>query len=176
MSQLGEATVTRRGKNIVVCSDGTGNRDIEGRGTNVFSSYYVYLAACVAVLVAASAPEGARTTPGAFVRNLGTLVYNIATLQVGALLDTARQLLVSRSLLALLASGFVLSWMLERVADSRMSREFGRFWHDRQPQLREALKGARKGAAKAFGSGNAWPPTGDTESVAPDGSRADGAP
>jgi len=39
-TEVQAVTAPRRGgKNIVVCSDGTGNRDIQGRGTNVFKLF-----------------------------------------------------------------------------------------------------------------------------------------
>ena len=113
-------------------------------------SYYVYVLSCLAVVVAASAPEGARTAPGDFVRNLGTLVYNVVTLKVGALVETGKQLLSSPYLLGLLLAGFAASWALDRAATSRMSRTFGGFWHRHQQSLRNALKGARQVAAKAL--------------------------
>ena len=111
-------------------------------------SYYAYLATCTLAIVAASAPEGARTTPKAFAHNAWTLVVNIVTLDIGALFGTLKQLAGSPYLLLLLASGLTLAWALDRAAASRMSRMFGEFWHARNPALRAALKGARQAAAE----------------------------
>ncbi len=123
-------------------------------------SYYVYLLSCLAVLIAASAPEGARTTPADFFHNLGALAVNVATLRVFKLLRTARELVSSPALLLLLVSGFVLSWALDRAANSRMSREFSGFWHERQQALREGLKSARVEVAKTLTAGTIPPRTG----------------
>jgi hypothetical protein len=43
----------------------------------------------------------------------------------------------------------VVSYLLELFADSRMSAVFSQFWHKAQPELRRALKRARKAAAAA---------------------------
>ena len=122
-------------------------------------SYYVYVLSCLAVLVAASAPEGDRTTPSAFVRNFGMLIYNVVTLRIGHLLHTAWELVSSPPLVVLLVSGFLLSWALDRTANSRLSREFSGFWHEHQQALREGLKTARAVAAKTLGAGTVPPPS-----------------
>jgi hypothetical protein len=54
-------------------------------------------------------------------------------------------------LLGCLVSGFLVSYLLELLADRRMSAVFSQFWHEVQPELRRALKRARKAAAAAQG-------------------------
>jgi predicted metal-dependent RNase len=56
-------------------------------------------------------------------------------------------LLVSPGLVGMLLGGFVLSYFLQLIADRRMNRVFSQFWHQVQPGLRSALKGARTSAA-----------------------------
>jgi uncharacterized protein (DUF2235 family) len=155
-----DAAVAARARGVestLRAADGGNGRSLLARVSRAIVigriSYYVYLASCLAVLVAASAREGARTTPQAFLHNLGTLLYNVVTLSIGALLQTVKQLVSSPPLLVLLVSGFVLSWALDRVANSRMSREFSGFWHEHQQALREGLKSARVAAAKTLGAG-----------------------
>ena len=118
-------------------------------------SYYVYVGTMAATVIAASAPEGERTTVWDFVRNAWTLISNVTTLQLGALFETFARLASSPYLVLLLVSGFVLSWALERIADTRMSSVFGQFWHGQQQRLRGALKSARQSA----GQRPSMPPT-----------------
>ena len=81
------------------------------------------------------------------------------TLRVGRVLHTAWALVSSPPLVMLLVSGFLLSWALDRAANSRLSREFSGFWHEHQQALREGLKTARVVAAKTLGAGTIPPPS-----------------
>ena len=113
-------------------------------------SYYVYLASCIAVLIAASSSEGGASLvhPWLVLKNAALLIFDIITLQVVALFNTFKRLLVSPGLVGLLLGGFVLSYFLQLIADQRMNRVFSQFWHQVQPALRSALKGARNSAAQ----------------------------
>ena len=109
-------------------------------------SYYVYIAACVAVVAAASAPADIGTTGWAWrwLTGAATLIGNIVTLQVGELWKTVKTMATSPWLFGPLVAGFALSYALAFVADRRMTAVFSGFWHEHQPRLRAALKAARK--------------------------------
>lgn len=112
-------------------------------------SYYVYLVTCLAVIAAASAPADLVASGWAWrwLTGAGTLIGNVATLQVGELWKTVKAMATSPWLFGPLLAGFALSYLLALVADRRMSRVFSRFWYEQQPLLRAALKAARKEAA-----------------------------
>jgi uncharacterized protein (DUF2235 family) len=112
-------------------------------------SYYVYLATCLAVVAAASAPEDLSASGWAWrwLRGAVDLVVNVVTLRVGELWTALTRLVTSPWLLLGLVSGFVLSYGLTFLADRRMSAVFSRFWYEQQPRLRDALKAARREAA-----------------------------
>jgi uncharacterized protein (DUF2235 family) len=61
-----------------------------------------------------------------------------------AALGVAAPLMSSVGLLAIALGGFGLAYAMQIFADRTMTRLFSRFWHDVQPQLREALKDARR--------------------------------
>src|SRR6266545_474060 len=88
-----------------------------------------------------------RAHPWLWIRNGALLVYNVATMQGTALVETLKRLVTSPGLLGGLAGGFVLSYALSLLADRRMSAVFSQFWHEQQPKLRAALKAARMMAA-----------------------------
>lgn len=117
-----------------------------GAMTTGLVAYYVYLAACLATLIAASSPEAGagRWKPWLYVKNAVVLVWNVVTVNGDALLGSAQQLLSLRWLLVLLVGGFVVSYALMTGANRRMSRVFSEFWHRWQPVLREELKDARR--------------------------------
>ncbi|MGH7233752.1 MAG: DUF2235 domain-containing protein [Nitrospiraceae bacterium] len=119
------------------------------------ASYYVYLIACIVVVLAASAPDGVRSflNPLSVAKNAGLFVADVATLQLGAVFTSMKQLAMSPWLIGFLAGGFLVSYLLMLSADYRMSAVFSQFWHQVQPKLRDALKRARKTARKL--------PTGD---------------
>ena len=114
-------------------------------------SYYVYLLSCTAVVIAASAPEGGRVLlmPWMLVKNVGRLIVNLVTLDFGMVFTSVKHLGTSPWLLGCLIGGFLVSYLLELSADSRMSAVFSQFWHKVHPELRRALKRARKTAAAA---------------------------
>lgn len=115
------------------------------------ASYYVYLASCIAVLLAA----GGTTTPAGLmdpqgiVRGTGDLVSRLRHDLPGTLLQTARQIWADRSLAAWLVAGFGLAYALALVADTRMRSVFSQFWYEQQPKLRDALKRARDDVQQA---------------------------
>jgi hypothetical protein len=57
------------------------------------------------------------------------------------------RLVTSPRLLGVLIAGFLGSYLLALFADRRMRAVFSQFWHEVQPQLRQALKHARESAA-----------------------------
>ena len=71
-------------------------------------SYYVYIAACVAVVAAASAPADIGTTGWAWrwLTGAATLIGNVATLQVGELWKTVKTMATSPWLFGPLVAGF----------------------------------------------------------------------
>lgn len=144
----------RAAESVLRSADGGDGRSLLARTPGAIAAgrlaYYVYLTSCLAALIAAAAPEGQRT-PDAIAGNLWTLISRVLAGQLGALWEPAQHLLESPALLLLIVGGFVLSRVLDRWADSRMSHEFSGFWHARQQDLREALKSARQTAAKALG-------------------------
>ena len=108
-------------------------------------SYYLFLLTILATLFAASAPDGG----GTFLEHLkstGALLGHLVTLQWGKVGESLRRLLDTQWLLAMLASGYLLSWTLAFTVDRRMSDKFSEFWHRQQPLLRAALKRARERA------------------------------
>jgi len=117
-------------------------------------SYYVYVLSCVAAVLFASVPPGGgtRLTPWVVLKTAGTMIASTASFQFGPAWHGLMQLATTPALGALLA-GFVLSYLLWLAVDSRMSFVFSRFWHRRQPKLREALKSARKAAAASAAGG-----------------------
>jgi hypothetical protein len=83
------------------------------------------------------------------VKNAGRLIVNLVTLDLEMVFTSVKHLVTSRWLLGCLIGGFLVSYLLELLADRRMSAVFSQFWHEKQPKLRRALKHARKTAAKA---------------------------
>jgi uncharacterized protein (DUF2235 family) len=114
-------------------------------------SYYVYLLACIAFLVAAATPreEVALFSPW-FFKHAALLVGNLLTSPVDTAIGMVKRLLDDPVLLAWLAGGFVAAYLLALYADQRMSYVFSRHWFGEQQQLRSALKKARQ-AAKVRG-------------------------
>jgi len=113
-------------------------------------SYYVYLAACLMALVAASAPGSlssvldVRAFPGQVVATIGGFLTS--PLQSG--IGLARRLLAEPKLLAGLGGGFVVAYLMAFLAERRMRAVFSTFWHEVQPRLRAALKQARATVAE----------------------------
>jgi hypothetical protein len=109
-------------------------------------SYYVYLASCLFVVGAASAPDGwgSLAMPWVLAQGAGRLLGGLLTSPVATGLDVLRQLWATPSLLGALLVGFLISYVMSSVADRRMSRVFSQFWHDTQPVLREAFQKARR--------------------------------
>jgi hypothetical protein len=113
------------------------------------ASYYVYVLSCLAVLIGASALNGPEPEINLWrlIKNAGLFLMNVVTLHFGAVFAGVKHLASSPRLMALLASGFVLSYALSKFADVRMSAVFSQFWHEQQPELRDALRKARETAA-----------------------------
>lgn len=123
------------------------------------ASYYVYLLSCAAVLIAASAPPGAQSglNPWRWLRSGALLVANLVTEPLGTVASIITGLAANPTLAGGLAAGFLAAYLLEVVADRRMSAVCSQFWHEAQQQLRDALKRARKAAgARVTESTAAW--------------------
>jgi hypothetical protein len=113
-------------------------------------SYYVYLVACIAVIVAAAAgpAEGLSMIHlWPFLKNAGLLIYGLVTSPIDTAIKVFWGLVSNRTLLIFLALGFVASYVLGLLADQRMNAVFSQFWHKQQQRLRDALKRARRIAA-----------------------------
>jgi uncharacterized protein (DUF2235 family) len=118
------------------------------RGTLIVGqfAYYIYVVACLAVILAASVPPdaGSRLNPWTVLKNAGGLVYDAATAQWGPIWDATKRLFGDPALLLTLLAAFAISGLLAYYVDHARSRSFSRYWHDARHDLREALIAARK--------------------------------
>ncbi len=109
-------------------------------------SYYVYLVACTLTLFAVALEgdfgrlrqpvEAASTTLG--------LIGRLAMGEWGEGVQAIRRLLSQWPLLIGMAAAFLLALALSSAADRRMRTQFSRHWHQVRPQLRDALRAARR--------------------------------
>lgn len=118
---------------------------VRGAITIGLVSYYVYLAACILLLIVASgaASYASLIRPWRLFGGIGRLVFGAITSPVGTLSEAANQLRLNPWLALSVGCGFVLAYLLSLFADSRMEGKFSEYWNSLQPKLREALKGAR---------------------------------
>jgi uncharacterized protein (DUF2235 family) len=128
----------------------------KARGTLILGqfAYYIYVASCLGVILAASVPpdSGSRLNPWTVLKNAASLIYHAATLQWAPLWESTQRLFSDPALLLALLGAFVVSAVLASyVADTR-SRTFSRFWHESRQELREALKAARERMQASAGS------------------------
>jgi hypothetical protein len=109
-------------------------------------AYYLYVASCLAVILAASVPEnaGSRLNPWIAVKNTGSLIYDAATGQWAPLFESAKRLLTDPRLMGTLLIGFAVSAALAYYVGHTRSLAFSRFWHESRQELRQALKSARE--------------------------------
>jgi len=125
----------------------TGSDLKKARGTVAIGriAYYLYVASCLAVLLAASVPAdaGSRRNPWTVLSNAGQLLYNTATGQWAPVWASARRLVTDPKLMGTLLVGFAVSAALAYYVDHRRSLIFSRYWHDARQDLRTALKSAR---------------------------------
>src|SRR4030095_16436097 len=100
-------------------------------------AYYVYLATCVAVVLVASAPQGAGAwwDPWAWLTSAALLIYTVAPFQAAALVGTLKRLALSPALLGALVAGFLVSYVSSLLSDRRMSAGFSPFLAEPQPKL-----------------------------------------
>ncbi len=107
-------------------------------------AYYIYVASCLAVILAASVPPdaGSRLNPWTVLKNAGGLVYDAVTGQWGPIGDAVKRLFSDPALLLTLLLGFAIAAMLASYVDHVRSRAFSSFWHESRHDLREALKAA----------------------------------
>jgi uncharacterized protein (DUF2235 family) len=132
-------------------------------------SYLLYVASCLAVILAASIPHNAdgRLNPGIVLRNALRLVYEVVTLQWNSLWAAAQRLWAGSDLLMTLLAGFLISGALAYYVDSRRSLSYSRFWHDARQDLRSALKDARLRAQQELDSPGLSRNTHDADSGLP---------
>ena len=127
-------------------------------------SYWLYVATCVAVILAATSTADLQSwpriskeifsqalNPASLIGVSWTMLKASATLVIGLVTSpfvTATavlgQLWQAPALLATLLAGFVAAFLLAKMADDWMSAEFTGFWHQEQERLLDALKGARE--------------------------------
>jgi hypothetical protein len=109
-------------------------------------AYYLYVAACTAVILAASVPpdSGSRLNPWIVLKNAGRLIVDALTLHFGPLRRSAERLLVDPGLVLTLLAAFGFAAMFASYVAQTRRIAFSRFWHDSRHDLREALKSARK--------------------------------
>jgi hypothetical protein len=109
-------------------------------------AYYIYVASCLAVILAASVPEhaGSRLNPWTVLKNAGSLIYAAVTMQWQPLFASAKRLLTDPALVGTLLAGFGVAAALAYYVRYRRSLVFSRFWHESRQELREALKAARE--------------------------------
>jgi hypothetical protein len=79
-------------------------------------------------------------------RHAGELIFGLVTSLIDTVIKVFLGLVSNRTLLVILAFGFVVSYLLGLFADRRMDGVFSQFWH-KQQRLRDALKRARRIAA-----------------------------
>jgi uncharacterized protein (DUF2235 family) len=109
-------------------------------------AYYIYVASCLAVFLAASVPEdaGSRLNPWIVLRNAGALLYDTLTGQWNSVLLAAKRLTTDPRLLGALIEGFIVSGGLAHYVSRKRGMAFSRFWHNGRQEIRDALKDARK--------------------------------
>jgi uncharacterized protein (DUF2235 family) len=107
-------------------------------------AYYIYVASCLAVILAASVPPdaGSRLNPWTVLKNAASLVYDAVTGQWGPIGDSMKRLFSDPALLLTLLLGFAIAAILASYVDNVRSRAFSGFWHKSRHDLREALKAA----------------------------------
>jgi uncharacterized protein (DUF2235 family) len=109
-------------------------------------AYYIYVASCLAVVLAASVPPdaGSRLNPWTVLKNAAGLVSDAVTGQWGPIWDSTKRLFSDPALLLTLLAGFAIAAILASYVDHVRSRAFSGFWHESRHDLREALKAARE--------------------------------
>jgi uncharacterized protein (DUF2235 family) len=149
-----EVFMQQRAKNVegVLAASGAGDDTLLARvsGAVVVGrlSYYVYLATCTLVLIAASGPGGVMSllNPAKLLRDIAGLIFGGLTSPVETLIGIVRQLASDPALAAWLGLGFLVAYLLSLIADRRMNAAFSQFWYQNQQKLRDALKQARAAA------------------------------
>jgi len=119
----------------------------KARGTVLIGrlAYYLYVVCCLVAILAASVPPdaGSRRDPWIVLKNVGTLIYDVVTVQWEPLLAAAKRLFTDPKLIGMLLAGFTVAGVLAYIVDHRRSLVFSRYWHDARQDLRNALKSAR---------------------------------
>jgi uncharacterized protein (DUF2235 family) len=116
-------------------------------------SYYVYLVSCTVVLIAAvSGHDWSSVLNPIPLNQVGALTLGFISSPVMTSMDVARMLGLARGLLGCLIGAFSVAYALALWSHASLSRTFSQHWHDAQPQLREALKKARRTRVEAESS------------------------
>jgi uncharacterized protein (DUF2235 family) len=112
------------------------------------AAYYVYMAFCVAVLLAASglSPQSLSTHPWMALATAGKLIWALITNLIPTVTQIAVQIVRNPALALFLGAGFATSYLMMFIANQRMDAVFSGFWYPRQTALRDGLKQARKDA------------------------------
>jgi uncharacterized protein (DUF2235 family) len=97
-------------------------------------SYYVFVGTLTAVALGALAAM-TRERGGGVAAGVGLVTEGTAVVW-----ELPRVILSSLPMSATLALGLALAWLLEVVADARVSRACSEFWHARQPRLLAPLR------------------------------------
>jgi hypothetical protein len=118
-------------------------------------SYYIYLLSCVAALIAASGaldePSGIGIWPTT--KGIGLFLVNLVSSPFATLYAVGQNFSGDVIRVALIASGFLIAYLLMKITDKRMSAAFSKFWFEQQKNLRVALKQAREEAKEIISDG-----------------------
>jgi uncharacterized protein (DUF2235 family) len=122
-------------------------------------SYYIYLLACITALIVASGtldqPSGTGIWP--ITERLALFLVNLVASPFATLYAAGQNFSRDGIRVAWIASGFLLAYLLMKIADKRMSALFSRFWFEQQKSLRIALKQARQEANEIISAGVSLP-------------------
>jgi uncharacterized protein (DUF2235 family) len=106
-------------------------------------SYYVFLISCTAAAIAAVAVTAPNPTLSGFVESMASLAGGFVSSPIAATMTVVRGLFAHPVLIASIALAVLLSCIMARFADKRISRFSSEFWYRHQSDLRQALKDAR---------------------------------
>jgi hypothetical protein len=111
-------------------------------------SYYVYLAACLLMLISASS-DGSPGDPWSLLKRTVQLLVALVASPLEGSAGVARQLVSNRRYDMWIAGGiaFAAAYGMMRYSDRTTSAVFSGFWHAARPGLRGALKAARQSCA-----------------------------
>jgi uncharacterized protein (DUF2235 family) len=106
-------------------------------------SYYVFLLACTAALLGVVIYGAVDRSALGIGRQLASLVGGALSSPIDTGIHAATILLSHRPLLLAVVLALLMSSVMSRFADRRISNVASAFWHEHRPRLRQALKDAR---------------------------------